>query len=325
MRTELRSPIVLTAFLVLLCPALGTWAQTDVPTGAAPVQPDNPPPAQKSREVNFLFSGAYADQFSADIDNGGDFSVTRFIGELAVQTNLSDDFEMSIRFNYGVNSYDFSNGALGAPATSQPWEVIQTLNFGAIFTYTLTDRWSIFGGPVLQSARESGADWGDSFIGGGVLGASYRFTDDLTLGGGLIVVSQIEDDPRLSPIVIVHWKINDSLSLENRIGSSASGQPGIELIYAPLPQWEFAVGGSSQFARFRLDDAGIAPNGVGQDEGTPFWLRVGYIPSPRVHIEGVAGLLLGGKLRLEDSNGNRITTQNYDSPLFVGLFGSVRF
>src|SRR6185503_11525048 len=121
----------------------------------------------------------------------------------------------------------------------------------------------------------------------------------------LIVVSQLEDDPRIWPILILQWKISDTLRVANRTASSVSGRPGVELIYAPLPQWEFAVGGASQFSRFRLDDEGIAPNGVGQDESMPLWVRASYNAGQRVRIDAFVGMSIGGELRLEDSDGQK--------------------
>ena len=139
------------------------------------------------------------------------------------------------------------------------------------------------------------------------------------------MVSQIEDDPRIWPILILQWKINDVLRVANRTATSVSGRPGVELIYAPLPQWEFAVGGASQFSRFRLDDSGIAPNGVGQDESMPLWLRASYNAGQRVRIDAFVGMSIGGELTLQDSGGHKITNQDYDAPLSVAVFGSVRF
>ena len=82
----------------------------------------------------------------------------------------------------------------------------------------------------------------------------------------------------------------------------------------------------SYFDRFRLDDQGIAPDGVGQDESTPpFSMRASLQINPSLRVEAIAGAVFGGMLRLEDEDGNRIEEQDYDIAPFLGIFGSVTF
>jgi hypothetical protein len=49
-------------------------------------------------------------------------------------------------------------------------------------------------------------------------GASYPFSDRLTLGPGVGIVGQPEDDTSYFPVVLIKWKMTDRLSLETGDG-----------------------------------------------------------------------------------------------------------
>jgi hypothetical protein len=76
--------------------------------------------------------------------------------------------------------------------------------------------------------------------------------------------------------------------------------------------------------RFRLDDEGVAPEGVGENESTPLWMRLTYQTQP-MDFTVIAGVNLGGELTLEDRDGNRIAREDYDPSVAVGLTGRIRF
>lgn len=278
-------------------------------------------------EWRFIFGGAYTHRFETDLDSGdGNVSLNTLSAGIDASTDIHRDLSVSLRMNLGLSDYSFggSNGFGGL----DPWESVHTIAFGAAASFQTDDRWTIFGGPVFQFSRESGASWGDAFTGGAIIGATYVVHDHLLIGGGLGVVSQIEDDVRFFPIIIVEWEINDQWRISSRGASGGRTSiefTGVELIWSPARHWDFALGGGSSFSRFRLDDDGMAPDGVGEDESTPIWLRASYRPSSQVTFDAVAGMGFGGKMKLDDERGNRVVGSDYDSPFFIGLFGSIRF
>ena len=278
----------------------------------------------EGREIHFDVTAGLAYQLDADIDNGGDFSLSRFSAGLGVQTDFDKDIHLRVRAGFGLDSYNFGGNALNLGG-AEPWSDVHTIGFDAVLSYDINDYWTLFGGPIIQFSRETGADWTDSITGGGGLGAAYHFSKDFTLGGGLIVSSQIEDDIRIFPILIVNWRISDSWRLSSRTESIATGFTGIELVYDPASAWEFALGGAQRFSRFRLDDTGIAPHGVGQDESTPFWLRASYTANSHFRVDARAGVNTGGTLRIEDSNGNRISKSDYSIAPFFGVWVNFTF
>lgn len=298
--------IAATAFAVLVAPATASTLD-DHPLSGLPVQ--------------ITIPAGFEHQFRTDIRRGGDFSVSRGTVGLGVRTPLPAEMNLSMRFTYSMDDYSFrGNGNFG-----DGWDDIHTLNMGASLSMQLSPDWTIFGGPAFQFARESGASWGDGFIGGGFFGASYRHSDRLTIGGGLGVVSQLEDSARVYPILILEWEINDQLSLTSSTAASATGDTGIELVYQIAGPWETAIGAASRFRRFRLDDNGPAPDGVGQDRSIPVWGRVSYTFNDHFKLNVYAGVNAAGNLRLEDSDGNRIARENYDAAAFVGISGALQF
>lgn len=288
-------------------------------------QAQGPDHAGVNHEFRFTFGGGYTSSFKSDLDTGGDLSVDRLTGGLNVATDVSSDLALDFRLNFGVASYDFNGDptVVDSFGALDPWHDIYNVGFGFAANWAINDSWSVFGGPIFQFNAESGADWGDAFNFGGLGGVTYRVNDKLLIGGGLTITSQIEDDVRVFPLIIIQWNFANNWRISNAGpsgGRSSIELTGVELIWSPFKKWEFALGAGSSYSRFRLEDGN-----VGQDESTPMWLRASWRPNSTVSVEALAGVAFGGEVSLDDSNGDGITHSDYDAPLFVGLFGSVKF
>lgn len=281
-------------------------------------------------ELRFTFGGGYTYRLPTDLDTGGDVSVSTLSAGLNIARDFNRDVGLTFRINYGVSIYDFGGSAPPVGfGVIDPWDDIHTLAVGAAISADINDKWSVFGGPVFQISGESGADWEDAVTGGVIAGATYAVSDDLVIGGGIGIVSQIEDNVRFFPIIIVEWNIEENWRVSSRGptgGRSSIEFTGVELIWQPGDHWEFAVGGGSSYARFRLDDEDVAPDGVGQDESTPVWLRASWMPTSQINLDVIGGFGFGGELTLDDEDGDSVAGSDTDemSP-FIGLFGSIRF
>ena len=276
------------------------------------------------QQFHFVISGGAEYQFETSLDTG-DMSVARSGGGVGVQTKFSDDLRAAVNINYGVDLYRFDGHALGIVFPGEAWDTIHTITATAIFSLDLSNDWTVFGGPQIQTARETGADWGDSISGGGAIGLTYQWSRDLTIGGGVSVVTQLEDDPRILPIIVIDWAITNDFRLRNQTTNSSISRTGLELVYEAGRGLEFAIGGAFQFSRFRLDDVAPVPGGVGEDEGAPVWFRATFKPTQRISIDGVAGFNFDGELHLISSNGTTIAESDYDPAFFAGVFASIEF
>jgi hypothetical protein len=76
--------------------------------------------------------------------------------------------------------------------------------------------------------------------------------------------------------------------------------------------------------RFRLDEQGLSPDGVGEDRAFPIFAGITYTHSPRLQLSLVGGVEVGGKLGVYDKDGNEIVRESYDPAPFIGLAFSLR-
>ena len=127
--------------------------------------------------------------------------------------------------------------------------------------------------PLFGWAFESGAKTSDALTYGAILAATKVFSPSLMLGAGVGIVRQI-DDTKVFPFLIVNWQIDDRWRLGNPFPAGPAGGAGLELTYAPDDRWEFAGGGAKRSTRYRLDETGIAPGGIGENRFFPLFARV---------------------------------------------------
>ncbi len=261
-------------------------------------------------------------QFDTDLDEGGSYNATRFTIQAGHGYAWDDRTSVSLALGYSFDGYDFTSGP-GITAL-EPWDSIHAVSLSVPMRIGIDNDWSGYLIPSLRSSGESGADFGETISGGGLVGIAYRFSERLTIGPGIGVQSQLEDTATIFPILIVDWKITDRLSLSTGRGLGATLGPGLTLNYQPDQKWEFTIGGRYEKLRFRLDKDGPVPSGIGEDKAFPLFAGCTYRFSRKAHVSLVGGVELGGELRLEDNDGNRIHKESYDPGGFLGLTFSLR-
>jgi outer membrane receptor protein involved in Fe transport len=275
------------------------------------------------RAVRLFVEGGGVHQLETDLDAGGDFDVTR----LFVQPGITwtPDPRLSISFSgaYARDEYDFGGGP--GFAALRPWEDVEGVRAGASIRWSLDDAWTIFAIPSLRFAAETGADLDDGLTGGAIAGASYRVNDRLSIGPGLGVFSDLEDSASVFPVLLLDWRITDTLSLRTGRGLGASRGPGLSLVWDFAEDWSLAIGGRFERFRFRLDDSGVAPDGVGEDESIPLFCGVTWTMSEQAEVSVIGGVSVAGELTLEDEDGRTLASDDYDPAGFVGLTCRIRF
>lgn len=261
-------------------------------------------------------SGGGVYQADASLDSGGDVAVGRYFASASAASQVAEDWRLGVSLGYGETRYEFSG--TGGVAGLAPWDRVRELRIGGSVQHDAGNGWTLFGIPSVRFNAETGADLGDGATGGLLAGASYRFSDTLTIGPGFGVFSEIEDDVSWFPILIVDWQISERLSLETGRGFAASRGPGLQLRWRQSPQWQFAFGGRYEKQRFRLDDTGAAPGGVGEDRAIPVFALAEYAASRDVSLSLIAGAEVAGELRLEDSAGNGVAQSDVSTAAFFG-------
>ncbi|MGH7786104.1 MAG: hypothetical protein ACRERC_04510 [Candidatus Binatia bacterium] len=268
-------------------------------------------------QFTIIGAGGYTYQANTDIDGGGDFSANRFDVAVANQSHLTDDLYWNNTLYFGVDDYDFSGGGF---SSGNPWETILALRLGTKLGYHINEQWGIWGGGMLIFSPETGADWGDSVEGGGRVGVDYRHSKTFFISLGVAVLTQIEDDVRVVPSVGMNWTPHDRWAF--RVGAipvSGGAAAAGEIEYEIIEPLHVGLGLLYKQSRFRLDDSGVAPDGVGEESNLPLRVRVGWDIVPQVSLHLVGGVALAGEVQLDDRNGNRLRKQDYDPAPFVGI------
>jgi hypothetical protein len=267
--------------------------------------------------------GGFVHQFETDIDNGGSFSVNRLFIQGGPTYTTERGTSVSLAVGYGLDDYDFSGDA--GFGGMRPWEDIHTLRFSIPLRWRVSEKWTGFGAPTVRFTGESGADLSDGLTGGAFAGFSYRYSDRLSIGPGIGVLTQLEDSTSVIPIIVINWKITETLSLNTGRGTGATLGPGLTLDWKPSHTWAFSFGGRYERLRFRLADDGTVPNGIGDDRSFPIFGGIEYSFTPMIRISAVGGVEVGGELRLEDEGGNTIIEEDHDPAGFLGVAFSARF
>ncbi len=269
------------------------------------------------------WEGGFARQFNADLGSGGEFNVKRFFIQGGAAYTVKPGNRISVSLGYGRHSYDFS-GTTGF-AGLVPWKDIDTLRFGVPVSYRLDDKRQLFFLPTLRFAAQSSASLDDGAGGGALGGFVYRFSDRLNIGPGIGVLTRIEDSTDVFPILLIDWKITDRLSLETGRGLAATAGPGLTLNWRTHGSWRWLLAARYEKLRFRLDEDGPAPRGVGEDRSWPLVLGASYRFNPNTEVTVLGGVELDGELRLDDENGDPIARQDHDQAPFLALTFRARF
>ena len=295
--------------------AIATVAAAMLPT-ALPAQTPQPGEVTASAAL----SGIY--QFDTDLDHGGSFRWAAGIASGSLTRQMTPQFSAGLALQYNYEDWKFSRPvAFGAVA---PWSHLNDVNIAVDLNYTVGPDLVLGASPLFGWAFESGAKTGDALNYGAILTATKVFSPTLTLGAGVGVVRQI-DDTKVFPFLIVNWQIDDRWRLGNPFPAGPAGGAGLELVYAPDDHWELAGGGAYRSTRYRLDDAGIAPGGVGENRFFPLFARVSRRFGRQTRIDFYAGIALAGRLKVEDANGATVAKDDYSTGPLVGLTLAHRF
>jgi hypothetical protein len=196
----------------------------------------------------------------------------------------------------------------------------------AVINYTVNEQWSISGGGIAAISAESGASSSDAWTGGGFIGGGYHASNSLVVQLGVSVTSQLEDDVLVLPIFVVKWQIDERWQLRaGGLDTGVSDAFGVGTTYKLNEQWSLSARMAYHRKRFRLDDSGFAPDGVGQDQRVNGTVLATWRPRQHLELSVLGGLAFAGELRVEDENGDRLFKEDYDPAPFVGARLAWRF
>jgi hypothetical protein len=297
---------------------------------STPAETPQPIPTEDNSQPTRLpitVSAGDTQQLNSDIDKGGSLSLNRAALSVGVPLKLNDSLLLGTVGRYELDSYNFNN-------VHAPWEHINTLSLSSILQWRADDNWSYYGGGFVKMSAESGAALNKGTTGGGIAGFAYKFSDTLTLGAGLAVVGQLEDNVRALPIITAKWQFADYWRLDAGLTDVGTAGYGADVRWLYSKEWEFALGLQFHKSRFRIDGnsaqavgnrIGNSQDGVGQESAGTLYLESLWHASPHVDLDGFVGVVGGGNLRVENSSGTEIGETDYKKAAIIGLKASLKF
>lgn len=258
----------------------------------------------------------------ADLDQGGDFRVAGAIVRAGTSTGFGDGHRAGVVLNYDY--FDYSFGDPVAFAGVAPWEIVQRYGLSIPVSFSLGDGWSLGVTPSADWFREDGAEWSDALVWGATLSAVKRFADGNMIGLGVAAFNRLEDSGVVA-FPIVDWRFGARWRLINPLAAGPTGPAGLELDYLLDNEWTIGIGAARREVRFRLAEDGPTPNGIGQISGAPIFLRASRDFSRATTLNLYAGVVVSGKLRVEDSDGHLLREEDMDTSPILGVNVTVRF
>ena len=307
--------IVLALPLVLLASAGQAQEMLAAPEPA--VTPP-PPPGQtdllESMRLSVRTDGSFSLQ--SDQDEAGESSVSRWGAGADADIRLSTDVFATLSYSVELSFYDF-DGATSLTPDGDPVDSTYEHTISAALRGQISPRWGWFGGGGVKLAAEAGA--GSASIARPLAfgGASYRFSDALSVGLGVGVVAELERDLRWFPAVHVDWQINRDWRLTAGQTIITEG-PAVGIFYRATEQVELFFGGGYDYREYRMDDEGPAPEGVFRDKRVPILVGADWKPTPNIRVTAAAGVTVFQEYEILDQKGTQIGDDESDPS---GTFG----
>ena len=258
----------------------------------------------------------------SDLDQGGELGVSQTDFDLGYDWSLGRGANLGLSIGASIQDYDF--GQAGSPDFNAPWSDVTKYSFGLSWRRPLGDDGVLFIAPSMGFARGKGADWSKSFTFGTILSYGYRVSESLTIGFGAGAFFGLEETTAF-PVLLIDWQISDDWRIGNPFRPGPTGPAGLEVVYAPSSDWEVALGGGWRSNRFRLDEDGANPNGIGEIEGVPVFLRLTWMASDSVSVDVYAGQFLSGELTVENRKGKKVGSDDMDSAPLAAISITAQF
>jgi hypothetical protein len=264
----------------------------------------------------------YVFHTDADLDTDGDFGLQTYGVAANYKRGLTDGHMIGFGAAAGIDNYSFSDAT--AFGVRDPWDDIRRFALNMQYNYQLDREQSLFVMPSIEYVGESGADLSDSLRYGGIAGYVKQFSRTLTLGIGGAFYAGMEDSSGF-PVILVNWQFADDWRVGNSFRPGPTTPAGLEIGYTGIDHWEFGFGAAYSSTRFALDDSGTAPEGYGDNESAVVYLRATYGVSAQSALDLFLGTTVGGELTIDDSDGDKIASEDYDPSLVLSIAYSYSF
>lgn len=214
--------------------------------------------------------------------------------------------------------YEFRGATMFDPS-GEPFDSLYRAHFDALGLFQATERWQMVVGARISSQGEGDADVNDSLGGRLYGGPVYTFSENLTVGLGLLVQSRMEDSPLIAPAPLVTYRFNEVYSFH------FNTLEGAELRYDPSERFGLALEFDWGYDDFRLDDDGFAADGVYRETAVRVGLHGVWRPTRNIDLTAGIGSFVWQEVELLDSNGEELSQDNLMPSGYVSVGFQYRF
>jgi len=280
-------------------------------------KPDSPE-ADKS-PWSFRFSGGGIYQFDTDLrGNPGSYSVARADTSFGLGYRLNDSLRLTLDIGNEVSWYEFDNATTVLAPSAKPFHVMYQTDINPGVRFDIDENWFALAGGIFQFSGERKADFGKSFTAGAFGAVGYKISDDLTLYGGVLGKSRLEDDALAVPIIGVNWRITENLRLDTR-------GLGAVLTMTVKPGLRVFVDATYESREYRLSDESFLREGVVRDRQIPVGIGAGIDLCKNFTLTVRGGVNVWQQFTVDTDNEVRVNRFRSDPTGFIGLRGEIRF
>ena len=260
--------------------------------------------------------------FSADLDedatDSGDVSVSRFGPLASLEIPIGEVSSITIAGEFTYSFYDFDGTGLFEDDNELLSDAYE-LGLSATWSSRLGDEWTYFIGGGGRLSAESGADTSDALTARVFGGLGYRVSDQFTIGAGVGVSTELDDDVLVVPFLSAFYQINDDWWFGAGGGPAAAGRTlGATLTWQAQPDLGVSLTGAWDRREFRLADDGPIPDGIATDSRVDVVLGVNWGVVDRVTLRVEAGASVWQEYEFEDEDGDEVLDTGTDPSAFVG-------
>jgi hypothetical protein len=286
---------------------------------------DSKPWRGPPQEAKFEFDLYQRVKLRADLDKGdasvavyrtgGSASFSKFFGYIRLGAKISGE-----RSKYDFKAGEEINSPPDPPAPDEPWDVLSFVRLNMNVLVPLgRSNWSIFAFGGVRFGWETGTDLDDGLSGSFAASVGYRVDERLTLQFGALLITRIEGDPLVVPLIGLRWTPTDWLRVETR-------GPGIEGGLKPWSWLELTLGVRYDNRQFRLEEEReILASHIVEDQEVVVEFGLDWSPWDWLSFRGVAGFVAYQEFEVRDDDGDTVYKSRTDLAPYLELTLALTF
>ncbi len=268
-----------------------------------------------------FFTGILYDGAADTNGSAGELRTVRIPAGFQYSTPIDNQNILGVSLNQISSFYDFQPFS-EFPGSGDPIDYGLAANIGLSLIHIYDRQWRFIAAANVGFAGEIDAEFEDSIVAGGFLGARYQVNENLRLGANLIIQTRFEEDLIVFPVPALDWQFSDYWNLRigtlNQLPGTVTG--GLALTHDFTSAINIGGFAGLAFREFRLaDDNSSVPGGILEDAAVPVGTFITYKYSPNVTITGSVQAVVWREINTRDSGGTGIADVELQPTLAASL------